>query len=209
MAAQAELEDLSLRYLREDIYLGIAKQLKRRRQEREEQVGELVSVVQTCLAQAGIEAKVKGRAKNIFSIWRKMQSKGIPLEEVHDVRAIRIIVDDLASCYAALGIIHSRWPHVPSEFDDYIAVPKENGYQSIHTAITFDDDRSLEVQIRTRAMHENAELGVCAHWAYKEVISLRRRAAIRKRWAGCVRSLIGTHPERYRKPARSVGSASR
>ena len=163
-----ELEDLSLRYLREDIYLGIAKQLKRRRQEREEQVGELVIVVQTCLAQAGIEARVKGRAKNIFSIWRKMQSKGIPLEEVHDVRAIRIIVDDLASCYAALGIIHSRWPHVPSEFDDYIAVPKENGYQSIHTAITFDDDRSLEVQIRTRAMHENAELGVCAHWAYKE-----------------------------------------
>jgi GTP pyrophosphokinase len=163
-----ELEDLSLRYLREDIYLGIAKQLKRRRQEREEQVKELVGVVQQCLAQAGISAQVKGRAKNIFSIWRKMQSKGIPLEEVHDVRAIRIIVDDLASCYAALGIIHSRWAHVPSEFDDYIAVPKENGYQSIHTAITFDDGRSLEVQIRTRAMHENAELGVCAHWAYKE-----------------------------------------
>ena len=109
-----ELEDLSLRYLLEDIYLGIAKQLKRRRQEREEQVSELVEVVQGCLAQAGIEARVKGRAKNIFSIWRKMQAKGIPLEEVHDVRAIRIIVDDLASCYAALGIIHSRWPHVPS-----------------------------------------------------------------------------------------------
>jgi GTP pyrophosphokinase len=163
-----ELEDLSLRYLREDIYLGIAKQLKRRRQEREDQISELVDVIQTCLAQAGIEARVKGRAKNIFSIWRKMQSKGIPLEEVHDVRAIRIIVDDLASCYAALGIIHSRWPHVPNEFDDYIAVPKENGYQSIHTAITFDDGRSLEVQIRTRAMHDNAELGVCAHWAYKE-----------------------------------------
>lgn len=163
-----ELEDLSLRYLREDIYLGIAKQLKRRRQEREEQVSALVHVVQSCLATAGIKARVEGRAKNIFSIWRKMQTKGIPLEEVHDVRAIRIIVDDLASCYGALGIIHSRWPHVPSEFDDYIAVPKENGYQSIHTAITFEDNRSLEVQIRTRAMHENAELGICAHWAYKE-----------------------------------------
>ena len=163
-----ELEDLSLRYLREDIYLGIAKQLKRRRQEREAQVAELVEVIQGQLAKAGITARVKGRAKNIFSIWRKMQSKGIALEDVHDVRAVRIVVDDLASCYASLGIIHSTWSHVPSEFDDYIAVPKENGYQSIHTAITFDDGRSLEVQIRTREMHENAELGVCAHWAYKE-----------------------------------------
>ena len=163
-----ELEDLSLRYLREDIYLGIAKQLKRRRQEREAQVGELVEVIQGQLAKAGISGTVKGRAKNIFSIWRKMQSKGIALEDVHDVRAVGIIVSDLASCYAALGIIHSTWSHVPSEFDDYIAVPKENGYQSIHTAITFDDGRSLEVQIRTREMHENAELGVCAHWAYKE-----------------------------------------
>ena len=163
-----ELEDLSLRYLREDIYLGIAKQLKRRRQEREAQVAELVEVIQGQLAKAGITARVKGRAKNIFSIWRKMQSKGIALEDVHDVRAVRIVVDDLASCYASLGIIHSTWSHVSSEFDDYIAVPKENGYQSIHTAITFDDGRSLEVQIRTREMHENAELGVCAHWAYKE-----------------------------------------
>ena len=163
-----ELEDLSLRYLREDIYLGIAKQLKRRRQEREAQVAELVEVIEGQLAKAGITARVKGRAKNIFSIWRKMQSKGIALEDVHDVRAVRIVVDDLASCYASLGIIHSTWSHVPSEFDDYIAVPKENGYQSIHTAITFDDGRSLEVQIRTREMHENAELGVCAHWAYKE-----------------------------------------
>lgn len=163
-----ELEDLSLRYLREDIYLGIAKQLKRRRQEREQQVKELVQVIQQRLQQAGIQAKVKGRAKNIFSIWRKMQSKGIALEDVHDVRAVRIVVDDLANCYAALGIIHSTWSHVPSEFDDYIAVPKENGYQSIHTAITFDDGRSLEVQIRTHAMHDNAELGVCAHWAYKD-----------------------------------------
>jgi GTP pyrophosphokinase len=163
-----ELEDLSLRYLREDIYLGIAKQLKRRRKEREAQVAELVEVIQGQLAKAGITARVKGRAKNIFSIWRKMQSKGIALEDVHDVRAVRIVVDDLASCYASLGIIHSTWSHVPSEFDDYIAVPKENGYQSIHTAITFDDGRSLEVQIRTREMHENAELGVCAHWAYKE-----------------------------------------
>ncbi|HBX01490.1 MAG TPA: GTP diphosphokinase [Gammaproteobacteria bacterium] len=163
-----ELEDLSLRYLREDIYLGIAKQLKRRRQEREEQIAELVEVIQGQLAKAGITARVKGRAKNIFSIWRKMQSKGIALDDVHDVRAVRIVVNDLASCYASLGIIHSTWSHVPSEFDDYIAAPKENGYQSIHTAITFDDGRSLEVQIRTREMHENAELGVCAHWAYKE-----------------------------------------
>ena len=107
-----ELEDLSLRYLREDIYLGIAKQLKRRRQEREAQVKELVEVIQRRLEQAGIKAQIKGRAKNIFSIWRKMQSKNIPLEDVHDVRAVRIIVDDLANCYGALGIIHSTWAHV-------------------------------------------------------------------------------------------------
>ena len=108
-----ELEDLSLRYLREDIYLGIAKQLKRRRQEREEQIAELVEVIQGQLAKAGIKARVKGRAKNIFSIWRKMQSKGIALDDVHDVRAVRIVVNDLASCYASLGIIHSTWSHVP------------------------------------------------------------------------------------------------
>lgn len=162
-----ELEDLSLRYLREDIYLGIAKQLSQKRQQREQQVEAMTERVVVLLGDHGISAEVYGRAKNIFSIWHKMQAKSIPIEEVYDVRAVRIIVDSLADCYAALGVIHTTWQHLPGEFDDYIAVPKENGYQSIHTAVTADDGHTLEVQIRTREMHEDSELGVCAHWAYK------------------------------------------
>jgi GTP pyrophosphokinase len=162
-----ELEDLSLRYLREDIYLGIAKQLSQKRQQREQQVEAMTERVVVLLGDHGISAEVYGRAKNIFSICHKMQAKSIPIEEVYDVRAVRIIVDSLADCYAALGVIHTTWQHLPGEFDDYIAVPKENGYQSIHTAVTADDGHTLEVQIRTREMHEDSELGVCAHWAYK------------------------------------------
>lgn len=162
-----ELEDLSLRYLREDIYLGIAKQLSQKRQQREAQVEAMKERVVALLDEHGVSAEVEGRAKNIFSIWRKMQAKNIPIAEVYDVRAVRIIVESLADCYAALGVIHTTWQHLPGEFDDYIAVPKENGYQSIHSAITADDGDVLEVQIRTRQMHEDAELGVCAHWAYK------------------------------------------
>ena len=164
-----ELEDLSLRYLREDIYLGIAKQLSNKRQERENQIQALATQFSELLVGHGVEAEVRGRAKNIFSIWRKMQKKNIPIEQVYDVRAVRIVVDSLADCYAVLGIIHTHWQHIPTEFDDYIAAPKENGYQSIHTAIAADDGLVLEVQIRTRKMHEDAELGVCAHWAYKVV----------------------------------------
>ena len=166
-----ELEDLSLRYLQEDIYLGIAKQLSQKRQQREAQVEAMTERVVGLLGDHGVSAEVEGRAKNIFSIWRKMQAKNVPIAEVYDVRAVRIIVDSLADCYAALGVIHTTWQHLPAEFDDYIAVPKENGYQSIHTAITADDGDTLEVQIRTRQMHEDAELGVCAHWAYKSVHS--------------------------------------
>ena len=169
-----ELEDLSLRYLREDIYLGIAKQLSQKRQQREAQVEAMTERVVGLLGDHGVRAEVEGRAKNIFSIWRKMQAKSVPIAEVYDVRAVRIIVNSLADCYAALGVIHTTWQHLPAEFDDYIAVPKENGYQSIHTAITADDGDTLEVQIRTRQMHEDAELGVCAHWAYK---SLDKQAA--------------------------------
>ena len=122
-----ELEDLSLRYLREDIYLGIAKQLSQKRQQREQQVAAMTEHVVALLGDQGISAEVEGRAKNIFSIWRKMQAKNIPIEEVYDVRAVRIIVESLADCYAALGIIHTTWQHLPGEFDDYIAMPKENG----------------------------------------------------------------------------------
>ena len=163
-----ELEDLSLRYLREDIYMGIARQLTARRTEREAQIEALKVEVKGLLARQSITAEIQGRAKNIFSIWRKMQSKGIAIGEVYDARAVRIVVKDLADCYAALGVVHTRWQHIPHEFDDYIAMPKENGYRSIHTAVTMDDGQTLEIQIRTEVMHYEAELGVCAHWVYKD-----------------------------------------
>ena len=162
-----ELEDLSLRYLAPDIYKTIAGQLDGRRDERESQVLDIVNSVQERLRRNAIEATVTGRAKHIFSIWRKMQVKNVGLTEVYDVRAIRVLVPDIAQCYAALGVIHTQWQFIPSEFDDYIAVPKENGYRSIHTAVMGEDRKTLEVQIRTPEMHEEAELGVCAHWSYK------------------------------------------
>jgi GTP pyrophosphokinase len=162
-----ELEDLSLRYLAPEVYKTIAGQLDGRRVEREAEIDAIARTMEQRLAEKHIEAMVTGRAKHIFSIWRKMRAKKVGLEAVYDVRAIRVLVPDIAQCYAALGVIHTEWQHVPSEFDDYIAVPKENGYRSIHTAVSWSDGKTLEVQIRTREMHEEAELGVCAHWAYK------------------------------------------
>ncbi|MEZ5558358.1 MAG: HD domain-containing protein [Pseudomonadales bacterium] len=163
-----ELEDLSLRYLAPDIYITIARQLDGRRDERERQVAEIAADLQAQLREQGIDASVSGRAKHIFSIWRKMQAKTVGIDGVYDVRAVRVLVPDIAQCYAALGVIHTQWRHIPSEFDDYVAVPKENGYRSIHTAVLGPDGKTLEVQIRTHEMHAEAELGVCAHWAYKE-----------------------------------------
>ncbi len=163
-----ELEDLALRYLAPDIYKTIAGQLDGRRAERESQVVSIADSVERRLLDNGIQVTVTGRAKHIFSIWRKMRAKNIGLTEIYDVRAVRILVADTASCYAALGIIHTEWQHIPSEFDDYIALPKENGYRSIHTAVMGEDGKTLEVQIRTPEMHEESELGVCAHWAYKD-----------------------------------------
>lgn len=163
-----ELEDLSLRYLAPDVYKTIAGQLDGRRIEREAEIELIVSTMEQRLAEKNIKAVVTGRAKHIFSIWRKMRAKSVGLEEVYDVRAIRVLVPDIAQCYSALGVIHTEWQHVPSEFDDYIAVPKENGYRSIHTAVSWSDGKTLEVQIRTHQMHEESELGVCAHWSYKD-----------------------------------------
>ncbi|MFM8356747.1 MAG: RelA/SpoT family protein, partial [Gammaproteobacteria bacterium] len=163
-----ELEDLALRYLQPDIYISIARQLSGRREERERQVAEIAVGVQSLLLARGVSAHVSGRAKNIYSFWRKMQTKQVGIDQVYDVRAVRVQVDDIAQCYAALGVIHTAWRHVPSEFDDYIAAPKENGYRSIHTAVLGPDGRTLEVQIRTHDMHRESELGVCAHWTYKD-----------------------------------------
>ena len=177
-----ELEDLALRYLAPDVYKTIAGQLDGRRAERESQIVDLVNSVERRLQNNGIQATVSGRAKHIFGIWRKMRTKNIGLTEIYDVRAVRILVADIASCYAVLGIIHTQWQHIPSEFDDYIAVPKENGYRSIHTAVMGEDGKTLEVQIRTPEMHEEAELGVCAHWAYKDTATEDRPYAEKMNW---------------------------
>ncbi len=162
-----ELEDLALRYLEPDAYMRIAKQLKGRRAERERRVKALVARLRKAFESQGIKAAIGGRAKHIYSIWRKMRTKNIPLDEVYDAQAVRIIVGDVPACYAALGVVHSLWRPIPDELDDYIASPKENGYRSIHTAVVGASGMAFEVQIRTEAMHRDAELGVCAHWAYK------------------------------------------
>lgn len=163
-----ELEDLSFRYLHPEPYQRIAKLLDGKRIEREAYIHSVKSRLQQVLQDANIQAQVDGRVKHIYSIWRKMQKKNIDFFQVYDVRAVRILVNTLAECYASLGLVHGLWKHIPKEFDDYIANPKENGYRSLHTAVMGPDSKILEVQIRTRQMHEESELGVCAHWHYKE-----------------------------------------
>jgi GTP pyrophosphokinase len=163
-----ELEDLAFRELHPDDYQRIASTLNEKRRDRERYIHEVVATLTTTLAAAGITASVVGRPKHIYSIYRKMQRKGLAFERVFDVRAVRIIAGSVADCYAALGVVHNLWPFLPSEFDDYIATPKDNNYRSIHTAVTGPDGRALEVQIRTQEMQDQAELGVAAHWRYKE-----------------------------------------
>ncbi len=163
-----ELEDLSFRYVNPEKYKEIAEQLADRRSTREEQITEIVEKLQHLLTQAGIKVEINGRPKHIYSIYKKMVAKGKTFEMVRDVRGVRLIVPDLPSCYAALGIIHNHWRPIPGEFDDYIAAPKDNFYQSLHTAVIYDDGKPLEVQIRTPEMHQNSEYGIAAHWRYKE-----------------------------------------
>ncbi|WP_235042098.1 GTP diphosphokinase [Vreelandella profundi] len=163
-----ELEDLSFRYLHEDEYKAIAKLLAEKRLDRDRYIHDVVETIKALMeAQRIHRYDVDGRAKHIYSIWRKMKRKRIDFSQVNDVRAVRILVPEVTDCYTVLGIIHSRWHHVPNEFDDYIANPKKNGYQSLHTAVMGPENKVLEIQIRTFAMHEEAELGVCAHWRYK------------------------------------------
>lgn len=163
-----ELEDLSFRFLEPDAYKRIARMLEEKRIEREIFVDGAITRLRTELAAAGIEAEVFGRPKHLYSIWSKMRGKTLEFSELYDVRAFRVIVADVKTCYAVLGIVHDIWTPIPSEFDDYIARPKSNGYRSLHTVVTADDGRALEVQIRTREMHHFAEYGVAAHWRYKE-----------------------------------------
>ncbi|MGC9008232.1 MAG: RelA/SpoT family protein [Halothiobacillaceae bacterium] len=163
-----ELEDLAFRHLEPDTYKRIARFLDERRTEREDYIARVREQLQRALVAEGIEARVYGRPKHIYSIFGKMQRKRLSFEQLFDVRALRVQVESIADCYAALGIVHTLWDPIPSEYDDYIAHPKPNGYQSLHTAVHALDGKTLEVQIRTRAMHEQAELGVAAHWRYKE-----------------------------------------
>jgi len=163
-----ELEDLSFRYLHSAPYKTIARQLDEKRTDREEYIQRVILMVRQGLDEARVNADIQGRAKHIYSIWRKMKRKSIDFYQVYDVRAVRILVDKVSDCYAVLGVVHSLWRHIPREFDDYIATPKDNGYRSIHTAVMGPDGKVLEIQIRTQTMHEESELGVCAHWRYKE-----------------------------------------
>ncbi|HTP40175.1 MAG TPA: bifunctional (p)ppGpp synthetase/guanosine-3',5'-bis(diphosphate) 3'-pyrophosphohydrolase [Steroidobacteraceae bacterium] len=163
-----ELEDLGFRYLQPDDYRRIASALSERRVDRERYIRDVCALLDAEFQRAGIKAEIQGRAKHIYSIWRKMQRKHIAFEQLYDVRAFRIVVDSIADCYAALGLVHGLWAMLPEEFDDYIATPKDNQYRSIHTALTGPEGKALEIQIRTRDMHEHAELGVAAHWRYKE-----------------------------------------
>ena len=162
-----ELEDLSFRYLEPDQYKQIATLLHERRLDRERFISDVMGQLRSELQATGVDADISGRAKHIYSIWRKMQRKGLAFSQIYDVRAVRVLVPEMRDCYTALGIVHTLWRHIPKEFDDYIANPKENGYRSLHTAVIGPEGKVLEVQIRTHAMHEEAELGVCAHWRYK------------------------------------------
>lgn len=163
-----ELEDLSFRFLKPDAYKELARALDEKRLEREQRVEATRSAAENDLRAQGLQAEVQGRPKHLYSIWKKMQGKSLSLDRVFDLRALRVIVPEVADCYACLSRLHELYTAVPGEFDDYIARPKPNGYQSLHTVVIGPDGRTMEVQIRTRAMHEHAEHGVAAHWAYKE-----------------------------------------
>lgn len=163
-----ELEDISFRYLHPETYKNIAKLLDEKRTVREEYIHDFVEKLQALLSKHNIRAKVFGRPKHIYSIWKKMQKKQLRFSELFDIRAVRVIADRMQDCYSALGTVHATWKHIPKEFDDYIATPKTNGYQSIHTVVNGPQGLTVEIQIRTQEMDQDAELGVAAHWKYKE-----------------------------------------
>ena len=187
-----ELEDLSLRHLEPEAYAEIASFINERRPQREAGIQRHIEVLQCQLAEEGIEAEITGRPKHIYSIYRKMQHKGIAFRRVYDVRGIRVITQSVPDCYRVLGIAHGLWRPIPGEFDDYIATPKENLYQSLHTAVVGDDGNALEVQIRSWEMHRIAEYGIAAHWRYKEGRAKDRTFEAKIAW---LRSLIELRKE--------------
>jgi GTP pyrophosphokinase len=163
-----ELEDLAFRYVAPKDYKDIAEKLANRRADRERQIQDIIDRLKKELASEGVDARISGRPKHIYSIYRKMMRKEKPFEMLMDLRGIRLIVKDVETCYKALGVVHMKWRPIPGEFDDYIAAQKDNNYQSLHTAVIYDDGKPLEIQIRTEEMHDRAEYGIAAHWRYKE-----------------------------------------
>lgn len=163
-----ELEDLAFRYLQPQTYKDIAQQLADKRKEREAYIQQIIAQLQALLHDEGLVAQVSGRPKHIYSIWKKMSKKHLSMDELFDLRAVRIYVDSVSDCYRALSLVHSQWNFIREEFDDYITTPKENGYQSIHTVIIGPQGKTVEIQIRTHEMHQHAEQGIAAHWKYKE-----------------------------------------
>jgi GTP pyrophosphokinase len=190
-----ELEDLSFRYIYADAYRKIARLLDGKRVERDQFIARVKEELSSVLQEAGIPFEMSGRAKHIYSIWRKMQRKGIGFSQVYDIRAVRILVPEVKDCYATLGLVHGLWRNIPNEFDDYIANPKENGYRSLHTAVIGPEGKILEVQIRTNQMHEEAELGVCAHWRYKGSDSEGRMASTYEEKIAWLRQVLDWHEE--------------
>ena len=165
---KSELEDLSFKYLHPLDHAELARKVDERARERDKFIAEVVATVQAKLAESSVQAEVYGRVKHLYSIWRKMQIQKVDFEQIYDVIAFRVIVDNVAHCYESLGLIHSLWKPVPGRFKDYIAIPKPNMYQSLHTTVIGPHAERIEIQIRTREMHKIAEEGVAAHWAYKE-----------------------------------------
>ncbi|GHD28407.1 GTP diphosphokinase [Parahalioglobus pacificus] len=190
-----ELEDLSFRYLYPAAYRKIARLLDGKRRERDRFINRVREDLSKVLSQADLEFEITGRAKHIYSIWRKMQRKGIGFSQVYDIRAVRILVPEVRDCYATLGLVHGLWRNIPNEFDDYVANPKENGYRSLHTAVIGPEGKILEVQIRTHQMHEEAELGVCAHWRYKGSDSQGGMASTYEEKIAWLRQVLDWHEE--------------
>ncbi|MBE8595696.1 GTP diphosphokinase [Xenorhabdus sp. BG5] len=190
-----ELEDFCFRYLHPDEYKKIARLLHERRIDREQYIEKFVTTLRKYMLKEGVRAEIYGRPKHIYSIWRKMQKKSLAFDELFDVRAVRIVVERLQDCYAALGIVHTHYRHLPDEFDDYVANPKPNGYQSIHTVVLGPNGKTLEIQIRTRQMHDDAELGVAAHWKYKEGTAVTGKSGSYESRIAWLRKLIAWQEE--------------
>ena len=201
-----ELEDLACAALEPETYKQIAKLLDERRQDRQHYIEDVKTTLKRELAAAGVKAEVSGRPKHIYSIWNKMRRKQAGIDSLYDIRAVRVLVEEVKDCYAALGVVHNLWTPITKEFDDYIAKPKANNYRSLHTSVIGPENKPLEVQIRTHEMHQHSEYGVAAHWRYKEG-SAGRRIPYEEKISGCGRCSTGR--TRSRMQASGCNNSSR